>query len=180
MSAVRSRVIALTRATSKLHGQTIPTKLCSIFLHFKCGQRYRRLRRRDGGKEGTYDRLIKESAWFGVSWAHWGDHSPGTTSRASMGSSYSMKPNPFISLISWILPEASLKCSWISSLVTAVRGRLVSRYTEEDLRSSRYQDNESISGTLRSPPVFRSDARLSSVVDLSRQVSSPREDITKF
>lgn len=45
---------------------------------------------------------------------------PGTTSRASMASSYSMKPKPFISLISVILPDPwVLKCSSISCLVTA-------------------------------------------------------------
>jgi hypothetical protein len=44
---------------------------------------------------------------------------PGTTSRASMASSYSMKPKPFISLISVILPEPWVeKCSSISCLVT--------------------------------------------------------------
>lgn len=42
----------------------------------------------------------------------------GTTSRASMASSYSMKPKPFMSLTSAIVPFASLKWVWISSLVT--------------------------------------------------------------
>jgi len=38
----------------------------------------------------------------------WGN-SPGTTSLASMASSYSMKPKPFMSLISLMVPAPSLK-----------------------------------------------------------------------
>jgi hypothetical protein len=44
---------------------------------------------------------------------------PGTTSLASIASSYSMKPKPFMSLISVIFPEPwLLKCSSTSCLVT--------------------------------------------------------------
>lgn len=47
---------------------------------------------------------------------------PGTTSRASMASSYSMKPKPFISLMSVILPDPwVLKWSSTSCLVTGSR-----------------------------------------------------------
>ena len=45
---------------------------------------------------------------------------PGTTSLASNASSYSMKPKPFMSLISVIVPVPSLKWFWMSSLVTVV------------------------------------------------------------
>lgn len=43
---------------------------------------------------------------------------PGTTSRASMASLYSMKPNPFMSLISVISPVPCVaKCASTSALV---------------------------------------------------------------
>jgi hypothetical protein len=49
---------------------------------------------------------------------------PGTISRASIASSYSMKPNPFMSLISVILPvPCVLKWSSISCLVAKIRRR---------------------------------------------------------
>ena len=46
---------------------------------------------------------------------------PGTTSLASMASPYSMKPNPFMSFTSVMVPVPSLKCAMTSSLVTASR-----------------------------------------------------------
>lgn len=50
----------------------------------------------------TYEKLEKELA---SSMNVYDQDLPGTTSRASMASSYSMKPKPFISLISVILPD---------------------------------------------------------------------------
>lgn len=61
-----------------------------------------------------YQKLLEGNEGVG-----WWEDIPGTTSRASMASSYSMKPKPFISLISVILPEPwVLKCSSMSCLVT--------------------------------------------------------------
>jgi hypothetical protein len=53
-------------------------------------------------------------------------------SRASIASSYSMKPNPFMSLISVILPvPCVLKCSSISCLVAKIRRKRKSQLGPE-------------------------------------------------
>ena len=86
--------VARTSATSKLDSQARAFQVCSIcFISVRasCGQGMEKILRKAGEREF----LDRESMR---------DHLPGTTSRASMGSSYSTKPKPFMSLISVMLP----------------------------------------------------------------------------
>ena len=118
MGTVRlSKGISLARTTRKLNGQARPIKIRSIYIsHFirtvacTCGIQSRDIRK----AVLNVSRCISSPVEVQISL-------PGTTSRASMGSSYSMKPKPFMSLTSVMLPVPSLKWFWMSSLVTAVR-----------------------------------------------------------
>lgn len=66
---------------------------------------------------------------------------PGTTSRASIASLYSMKPNPFMSLISVISPvPCDLKWVSTSALVADFRS-LVSSITLQDVASRKSPDS---------------------------------------
>jgi len=64
-----------------------------------------------------------------------GKNLPGTTSLASIMSSYSMKPKPFMSLISLMVPAPWLeKCSSTSCLVTERLGKQVSQPEERQFK----------------------------------------------
>ena len=78
-----------------------------------------------GGKVGekhteSCRRTRQQLSYEAVTWRTGIRSSPGTTSLASNASSYSMKPKPFMSLISVMFPVPSLKWVWMSSFVTVV------------------------------------------------------------
>jgi hypothetical protein len=130
-----SEVIPVTRTASKLNSKSLPFEHGTIYISSEPKQKtdirgvssrgifvgtygklagvrvvelavkiQRRCSRFDPGKVRSRERYYS---------------SPGTTSFASIGSSYSMKPKPFISLTSVIFPEPwERKCSSISCLVT--------------------------------------------------------------
>jgi hypothetical protein len=82
---------ARAAATGKLNSQALPHKVGSIF-------KWRSHISQNGSKRGwTRDGKASGSGWGHIRKA-------GTTSRASMGSLYSMKPKPFISFTSVMSP----------------------------------------------------------------------------
>ena len=109
MRAIGRREVSLTGATGKLNSQTGSIHIGAIFIYAAISGL---LASRHNVGRRTYGKLSYNASadvTRGRRMADGFGSSPGTTSLASNASSYSMKPKPFMSLISVMFPVPSLK-----------------------------------------------------------------------
>ena len=109
MRAIGRREVSLTGATGKLNGQAGSIHIRAIFI---CAAISGLLASSNNVGRGAYGKLWSNASADVARGRRMADRygsSPGTTSLASNASSYSMKPKPFMSLISVMFPVPSLK-----------------------------------------------------------------------